>query len=397
VLDEGLVVNHNFTPFIDTRPGVPADQKYKALGGLKYPEQPDWLGWKTPNEREEIIEKYGPPGLRAYGSPDGIHWKKLHADPVVTDGAFDSQNVAFWSAAEQQYVCYYRVMNNGVRSIARATSKDFIHWTAPVVMEANQPGEHLYTNGTHPYFRAPHVYIALPTRFMANRSSITDVVFMVTRPGAESYTRLFKEAFIRPGLGKGGWGNRSNYIAWHVVPTSDTQMSMYNVNGDHYVMRIDGFISVHAGSEEGEFITRPFTFSGDRLEINESTSAAGRIRVEIQDAAGRPVPGCTLEDSQSIFGDRISHVVTWGDDASRSADVSRLAGKPIRLRLVMQEADLFAIRFHGNGAPGTTGLDPRSAVRVGDLVRNRHHPVPVEPRRHGDAVGRVAEARRVEL
>jgi hypothetical protein len=284
-------------------------------------------------------------------------------------------------------------MHTGVRSIARATSKDFIHWTAPVVMEANQPGEHLYTNGTHPYFRAPHVYVALPTRFMANRSSITDVVFMVTRPGAESYTRLFKEAFIRPGLGKGGWGNRSNYIAWHVVPTSDTQMSMYNVNGDHYVMRIDGFISVHAGAEEGELITKPLTFEGNQLEINESTSAAGRIRVEIQDAAGRPVPGYTLEASESIFGDRISHVVTWGDDASRSADVSRLAGKPIRLRLVMQEADLFAIRFHGNGAPGTTGLDPRSAVRVGDLVRNRHHPVPVEPRRHGDAVGRVVEAR----
>ena len=47
--------------------------------------------------------------------------------------------------------------------------------------------------------------------------------------------------------------------AWHVVPTSDTEMSMYNVNGDHYVIRTDGFISVHAGAEEGEFITKPFT------------------------------------------------------------------------------------------------------------------------------------------
>jgi len=236
-------------------------------------------------------------------------------------------------------------MANGVRSIARATSADFLHWTDPVVMQANQPGEHLYTSGTHPYFRAPHIYIALATRFMANRSSITDVVLMASRPGSTSYARLFPEAFIRPGLGKDGWGNRSNYIAWHVVPTSGTEMSMYNVNGDHLVLRIDGFISIHAGAVEGEFVTKPFTFQGRQLEINESTSAAGRIRVEIQDADGDVIEGYTLEDSETIYGDRIRHVVRWGTQQEQNGDVSRLAGQPIRLRFVMQEADLYSFKF----------------------------------------------------
>jgi hypothetical protein len=236
-------------------------------------------------------------------------------------------------------------MANGVRSIARATSADFLHWTDPVVMQANQPGEHLYTSGTHPYFRAPHIYIALATRFMANRSSITDVVLMASRPGSTSYARLFPEAFIRPGLGKDGWGNRSNYIAWHVVPTSGTEMSMYNVNGDHLVLRIDGFISIHAGAAEGEFVTKPFTFQGRQLEINESTSAAGRIRVEIQDADGDVIEGYTLEDSETIYGDRIRHVVRWGTQQEQNGDVSRLAGQPIRLRFVMQEADLYSFKF----------------------------------------------------
>lgn len=346
VLDEGLVVNHNFSPFIDERPGVPAAERYKGLGGLKYPdEKANRPGWRTPSERAEMIARYGLPGLLAFVSPDGIHWTKLQDEPVITNGAFDSQNVAFWSPAEQQYACYYRVMNNGARSIARATSTDFIHWTEPAVMRANQPGEHLYTSGTHPYFRAPHIYIALPTRFMASRSSITDVVFMAARPGSASYTRLFKEAFIRPGIGKDGWGNRSNYIAWHVVPTSDTEMSMYNVNGDHFVLRIDGFISIHAGAEEGEFITKPLTFQGSQLEINESTSAAGRIRVEIQEADGEPIEGYTLDDSETIYGDRISHVVCWGAEQAKSGDISRLAGLAIRLRFVMQEADLYSLRF----------------------------------------------------
>ena len=91
-------------------------------------------------------------------------------------------------------------------------------------MNANTPGEHLYTNGTHPYFRAPHIYIALPTRFQAKRGSTTDIVFMSSR-GGNTYDRTFKEAFIRPGLDPASWGNRSNYAAWHVLPTSSTEMS----------------------------------------------------------------------------------------------------------------------------------------------------------------------------
>ena len=93
--------------------------------------------------RDVDDERLGPAGLRAYVSPDGIHWTKLGDDPVFTQGAFDSQNVAFWSPDQQRYLCYFRVMNKGMRSIAHTTSKDFLHWTDPVVMEANQPGEHV--------------------------------------------------------------------------------------------------------------------------------------------------------------------------------------------------------------------------------------------------------------
>ena len=240
------------------------------------------------------------------------------------------------------YLCYYRWMTGGLRSIRRSTSKDFLNWTKPVDMEANLPGEHLYTSGTHPYFRAPHIYIALPTRFQSKRASMTDIVFMTARPGAERYDRVFKEAFIRPGLGQRGWGNRSNYLTWHVVPTSKTEMSMYMFGGGHYVMRYDGFVSVNAGYETGEFVTKPLRFAGAKLEINYSTSAAGAIRVEMQDADGKPVPGFALEDSRAIYGDDISRVVKWGE----SVDVRALAGRTVRLRFVMTEADLFSMRFH---------------------------------------------------
>ena len=342
VLADEFLVTHNFSPFIDERPGVSAEERFKALGGGRYPAA-NWGGWPTADRRAELRSKYGPGGLYAWGSADGVHWHKLQETAALTEeiGNFDSQNVAFWSEAEGQYVCYFRWMRNGLRSVRRATSTDFLNWSEPDEMLANEEGEHLYTSGTHPYFRAPHIYIALPTRFQAGRSSITDVVFMTTRPGSGHYDRTFKEAFIRPGIGERGWGNRSNYVAWHVIPTSNSEMSMYMYGGAQYVLRYDGFISIHSGFEQGEFITRPFTFEGQTLEVNYSTSAAGGVHVELQDIGGQPIPGCALDDCDLLYGDEISRGVTW----SENADVSRLAGTPVRLRFAMNEADLYSLRF----------------------------------------------------
>jgi hypothetical protein len=336
VLMDEFLVNHNFTPFIDTRPGVPADEKYKALGGIAYQPQPMQLA---------VREKRGPGGLKAFVSPDGIHWKKLREEAVIPEDwgkYFDSQNYAFWSDAEQSYVCYFRRFIKGMRGVARTTSKDFIQWTPFMEMEANLPGEHLYTSCTQPYFRAPHIYVALPTRFMDKRAAATDILFMSTRAGSSRYDREFTQSFIRPGIGKEGWANRANYAAIGVHQTGDTEMSMFLTGGRRYTMRIDGFASVNAPLAGGEFITKPLTFSGKELEINYSTSAAGQMRVELQDASGKPLDGFALDDCEPIWGDHIARVVKW----KSGADASQHAGKPVRLRFALSDADLFAIKFN---------------------------------------------------
>ena len=88
-------------------------------------------------------------------------------------------------------------------------------------------------------------------------------------------------------------------------------------------------------------VTRAFTFSGKELEINYATSAAGGIRVEVQDASGNPIPGFTLADAQEIIGDHIARIVSWKSGSS----VAALVGKPVRLRFVMKDADLYSLRF----------------------------------------------------
>jgi hypothetical protein len=106
-------------------------------------------------------------------------------------------------------------------------------------------------------------------------------------------------------------------------------------------IRTDGFVSVQARGEQGEILTRPLIFSGDRLVVNYATDAVGWMRFELCDVDGTPLEGFSLVDSEVLFGNEIEHVVSWGD----VSDLSDLAGQPVRLRVRMENADLYSIRF----------------------------------------------------
>src|SRR5690606_36635179 len=129
-------------------------------------------------ERYKALAGTRKTGLHGFVSPDGIRWRKLDG-PLMTDGVYDSQNVAFWSEAENAYIAYVRTWSEGgfkgFRTISRATSPDFRTWTESAYINFDEtPMEHLYTNQTQPYFRGPHLYIALPMRFMPGRRVLTD-------------------------------------------------------------------------------------------------------------------------------------------------------------------------------------------------------------------------------
>jgi len=324
---------HNFTPFKDTRPGVPADQLYKAV--------------KTEGK-----------GLGAYYSADGIHWRKAFEEAVITKGAFDSQNLAYWDANHKQYRSYYRVFTNKVRDIALAASDDFEHWTDPELMKqsGDEPQEQFYTNAITPYFRAPHVYFCFPKRFVPSRvglegyKGISDAKFLSSRDGLH-FDRTFMEAFIRPGRDENNWGDRGTMTAWGIVETGADEMSVYY--SQHYrhktahmrrgVLRLDGIASLHADGKPGELVTKPLKFAGKTLTLNYATSAAGSVQVEIQTAEGAPIPGFTLADAPEAFGDKIDAPFAW----KSGSDVSTLAGKPVRLRFVVRDADVYSYRFGG--------------------------------------------------
>jgi len=347
VLADHAPLSHNFSPFFDTNPECPPEERLKAVAGT---------------------EKSG---LVAFVSGDGVRWKKIQEEPVFTEGVFDSQNVAFWSELEQRYVCFFRVWSGGgykgYRSVAKTTSKDFIHWSKPAEMTyGDSPREHLYTNQTHPYFRNPHLYIAVAARFMPGRRVVSaeafekiggeakysgdssDTVLMTAR-GTGAYDRTFMEGFVRPGLGMNNWTSRTNYPALGVVPINDNAMSFY-VNRNYgqksaYLQRmesrVDGFGSVHASYEGGEMITKPLLYKGGDLVINFATSAAGSIWVELQHRDGTPINGFGIDECDEILGDQIERTVTW----KGNSDLSGMTGRPVQLRIRMKDADLYSVRF----------------------------------------------------
>lgn len=342
--------SHNFSPFKDTNPAASAAQRYKAVT----------LGRRTIDGQTRNV-------LLAFVSPDGIRWKRLQDEPIITEGSFDSHNTAFWDETRQSYVCYFRLSREGKRSIKRSVSADFLHWSKPEWLDfGDTPLEHFYTNGIVPHFRAPHIYLAFPMRFVPERTRIgpearktdglSDAVFLSSRDGLH-WSRTFMEAFIRPGLYQANWGGAhgNNTPAWGIIQTGDEEMSLYiSENYGNYpneadkvprvrraTMRIDGFVSINAPYTGGEMLTKPLIFKGRTLMMNYSTSAVGSIKVEIQDEHGKPVPGFALADSTEIYGDEIERAVSW----RHGTDVSPLAGRTARLRLAMKDADLYSICF----------------------------------------------------
>lgn len=340
VLLEGQApFSHNFCPMIDPRGGP----RYKAIAGIHRS------------------------GLHAFGSDDGLRWRRLQEGPVLAspkEFVFDSQNLAFWSEAEKRYVLYYRswraVGGTRYRWVSRAVSDDFLRWRVEGEVDyGDAPPEHLYTNQTQAYFRAPHVYVGICARFFPGRQVLSEEqaravgvdpqyfkdcsdAVLVTSRGGRRFNRTFLEAFVRPGLGWENWVSRSNYPALGLVQTGPAAMSFY-VNRNYgqptaylrrYELRLDGFASAHAGYAGGEVVTAPFVYAGTGMELNFATSAAGSVRVELLSAGGE-----RLAEGRECIGDEV---------ACRTAFARPLGewqGRPVRLRFRLRDADLFAYRF----------------------------------------------------
>ncbi len=181
-----------------------------------------------------------------FKSPDGLHWSPMSSEPILGGlGAFDSQNLAFWDPTLGKYRGYWRFFTDGVRAIRTATSDDLVHWSEPHDLTyVDSPVEQLYTNQVKPYYRAPHILIGFPTRYVDRgwsdsmkalpelehrqlRASSTERLrHGDDRRPADGRTRrrevqALERSVLAPGPERPGtWNYGQQYIAWQVVETA---------------------------------------------------------------------------------------------------------------------------------------------------------------------------------
>lgn len=352
----------NFMVFRDDNPRCPPAHQYKAI---------------LRNGKDGVLEYYV--------SPDGFHWT---AGGIVTkEGAFDSLNIAFWDERAQKYRCYYRAAHrpgerdiiktfneSHIRDIRYIESEDFANWSEPKLLDFGE-GEDvpLYTNVVAPYYRAPQILMGFPNRYIYRRSwnksfdelcgkearlermkiherlglTVTDCVFMASRNGWQ-FERP-DEAFLRPEPEEPyGWLYGTAYLTRGMIETpsdmegADPEISMY-VHENHltdkptdftrYTLRVDGFISMHAGGSEKTLVTKPFLFEGNELFINFATSARGYVYITLESEDGQKL------ESGETFGNSIDRRVHFDQE------VSVLSGKEITMTIRMFDADLYSFIF----------------------------------------------------
>ncbi len=320
---------HCFAAFKDKNPDCADDARYKAMS----------RGRPT-----------GKKGLYIFKSPDAIHWTLTKDEPVITEGYFDSQNLAFWDSHAKVYREYHRTFIDGVRAIMTGTSTDYVNWTKPVLLNyGDAPNQHLYTNAVQQYDRAPHILLGFPTRYLPKEGQRVEPTLMASHDGVNF--KRWLDPIIPEDAPEDRDGNRSNYMTWGLVqlPGNDKEYSVYATEAYYtgpdsrvrrFSYRVDGFVSLRGGERGGSLVTKPLTFAGSGLTINFQSHEGGAVRVELQDAKGEALPGFALTDCKALAGDEIKQSVSWA-----GGNLASVAGQTIRIRFEVRNADVYSFKF----------------------------------------------------
>jgi hypothetical protein len=329
-------------------------------------------------------------------SSDGTHWTmpgtkvaKIHAD---------TQHVVFWDTRIKKYVVYFRpddplrmvdpipsdppvvapkTIRPG-RMVARLELDDLVKpWPtsdARMVLTADErdpEDSDIYTHyplqypyAADAYFLFPMIYQHFrPGETTVKNDGLNDVQLAASRDGIH-WMRYDREPYVRRGLPgdpdsgqvQSCWPTvfrRGNYLyqfytGWPFTHGGFRKLTpeerKHNWGREHIyltVQRLDGFVSADAPYDGGWLVTPTIVFDGRALQLNIDVAAMGEARVEIQDADGKPVPGYELAKCKRILFNDPAYTESW----EQKSDVAELAGKPIRLRLSMRSAKLYAFQF----------------------------------------------------
>jgi hypothetical protein len=387
-------------PDLDVNPGsnqaLPVGFEVDSYGIV-----PDWEA-ADPQQRFKLLATYvgAPMPARSFTSPDGVHW----TNQVATGPTGDRSSI-FYNPFRKRWVYSLRSNFRG-RSRSYWECDNFlagagwmpgdpVPWTGADRLDAPEPG---YKHKTQLYNLDAVAYESLMLGFFElhrgpendrcvpmGLPKLNEISFGYSRDGFH-WARPDRRAHI-PASRKDTWDRGYVSGGGNICAVVGDKLYFYHsgVRGDMdsaigkdgkvnfrsmydptcigiSTLRRDGFASLDAGASTGEITTRLLTFSGKNLFVNVDCPQ-GKLKAEVIGEDGKAVEPFTLANCVPVSADKTLAPVSW----KGAADLSAVAGKPVRLRFTMRRGSLYAFwvsrdangrsdGYVAGGGPGYTGF-----------------------------------------
>lgn len=303
-------------------------------------------------------EEPRPTGYYIAFSADGIRWKEEPKPVWVYDPVRDTMTT-MWDPRTGKYVAFVKQTVAGKRARFWSESADFLHWTGPAPMLAaddkDPPEVELYNN-TGFYYEGMYLGLLAVFHPAPPENVYLDIQLISSRDGRK-WDRVGDRApFIEIGrrdidwdfgfhspssgppvrVGDELWFYYSGRSYRHPIPGQGREPNHGAIGLAK--SRLDGFVSMRAGAAPGSLTTVPLRFTSPGLYVNASVAAGGSVRAEALDESGNPIPGFSRNDCLPFAGDNVRQQVRWTAHES----LAPLAGRTVRLRFHLQQADLYS-------------------------------------------------------
>ena len=386
IVNPGRVFWPNSTVVVDEHDPDPA-RRYKTLSwdfGPSHTPEAIPAGYYRPSGDAEY-KKGRPLGMSVAFSPDGLHWTPYAGNPVVEGPTHvgDTNFALGWDPHYQKYIAYPRpsyAASGGIRTIGFSTSDDFIDWTpVEIILRPDSEDaisdefygmpvtsyEGKYVGFLWIYHNSPNPVLVKSPNLENEKGSQQTLDTQLTYSGdGKTFIRVGNRQPFLPVGPSGSWDRGMvvvsdmlvrdkelwiYYSGWGSRHNDDQQFLGKMVNGQRVMaavglakLRLDGFVSLHAGDDEGMVLTRQILLHDQKhLRINADASH-GSVEVELLDEKLDPIAGYARGDSQVIREDAVSKEITW----RTQPDLSSLQGHSLRVRMYLRNADLYSIQLN---------------------------------------------------
>lgn len=329
-----------------------------------------------------------PSGYYVAFSPDGLHWYERPRPVFRLDEGVGDCMTLMHDTRRGRYTAFVKILSNeygmqprlrrpddnasrdiwdGKRWI-RATgenplrrmrgishSSDFIHWTSPrfiLPTDDLDPVDVQFYNNTG--FEYESMYLGFVYVYHVDTTGTIDMQLIWSRDG-ETWNRAFDRTAILPsGAGESDWDMgchamltnppiRMGDELWFYYGSSWTRHSggklrVHRGSGGAAIgrakLRIDGFVSLDAGSRMGRAVTTPLKLGATALAVN-ADAGSGEIRAQIL-RRGRPLPGFDLQSCQPLKLDRTRHLFRF--EGGKIPKIS----EPVRIEFALKNASIYS-------------------------------------------------------